>query len=125
MNNTTEKSSIFNEECINHVFNADITNEVFFDLQKRGFNYLFKLKEECISCKDYNIGFEEFDIIEVHTIKTASPGKHHVIYVIKCNRYNIQGIIVTPFENYANTFLNVCLNKILNNEKLRFEYYNN
>jgi hypothetical protein len=35
----------------------------------RGFFHLFKLKDQCISYKDYNITFEEFDILEVHTLE--------------------------------------------------------
>lgn len=125
MNNTKEKPKAFDEKNINHVFDSGITNDVLFDLQQRGFNYLFKLQEKCIYCKGYNIGFDEFDIVEVHSLETKIAAEYHVVYAIDCNKYDIKGIIINPFENYANPFLNICLNKILHNKKIRFEYHNN
>ncbi len=122
--NAAIKKSDYSNEQVYGVFNSLITSVVLSDLQTRGFSHFFKIKKECIVCADYNIGFEEFEIIEVHSLEAESSNEHHVLYAIKCDKYEIKGIIINPFENYANAFLNICINKILHNEKLRFEYYN-
>ena len=93
--------------------------EVLADLQNRGFSYLFKLKDESICCKDYNITFEEFDILEAHSIDAASEEAYFVLYAIKCDKYNIKGVIVNQFETYSNGFSDICINKILNNKEIR------
>ncbi len=109
MNSKTETSPVQNLNAI---------NEVLTDLQNRGFTYLFKLKDACISCKDYNIAFNEFDILEVHSVKTSS-GKNYVLYAIKCDNYDIKGVIINHYETYSHSFTSVCMNKILNNTEIK------
>ena len=110
MNNTAEEPPSRNTIRI---------SEVLVDLQTRGFSYLFKLKDEYISCEDYNIAFEEFDILEAHSFETASAGACYVLYAIKCDKYNIKGVLINQSGIYANVFSNVCISKILNNEETR------
>ena len=114
MNYTIEKPLIRN-------FNG--INQVLTELQTRGFSYLFKLKDECISCKNYSMAFEEFDILEVHSIKTSSAAENYVLYGIKCDKFNIKGIVINSFDTYANSFFINCINKIVNYEQVRFEYH--
>ena len=114
MNDTIEKSLIRNLSGI---------NDVLIDLQTRGFFYLFKLKDECISCKDYSIGFEEFDVLEVHTLETSPAAQNYFLYAIKCDKFNIKGIIINSFDTYANNFFNNCISKLLNYEELKFKYH--
>ena len=114
MNYTIEKPLIRNFNGINHVLT---------DLQTRGFFYLFKLKDECISCENYNMVFEEFDILEVHSIKTSSAAENYVLYGIKCDKFNIKGIVINSFDTYANSFFINCINKIVNYDQVRFEYH--
>ena len=124
MNKSIEKLVVVDNKAIMYVFSSITINKVISDLQSRGFTRLFKQKQECICCDDYNIGFDEFDIVEVHSLETASPNTHHVVYAVKCDKYNIKGILVSAVENYANTFLNIYINKIIHSEKLEFKYYN-
>ena len=96
-------------------------NHILTDLQTRNFLYLFKLKDERIICKNYSIGFEEFDILEVHRIKALSAAESYIIYGIKCDQFNIKGVMIDSFDIYANTFFNRCKTKIFNYEQFRFE----
>lgn len=114
MNYTIEKPLIRNFNGINHVVT---------DLQTRGFFYLFKLRGECISYKNYSMAFEEFDILEVHSIKTSSSAENYVLYGIKSDKFNIKGIVINSFDTYANNFFINCIHKIVNYEQVRFEYY--
>ena len=113
MNNTIEKPLIRNSNGI---------NDVLTDLQARNFFYLFKLKDGCISCKDYSIAFEEFDILEVHRLVTSAV-ENYILYAIKCDKFNIKGVIINSFGIYANNFLNKCISKLLNYEQLKFKYH--
>lgn len=114
MNNTIEKPLIPNLNGI---------NDVLTDLQTRGFFYLFKLKDEYISYKDYNIAFEEFDILEVHTLETLPAAGKYFLFAIKCDKFNIKGIVITSLDTYANNFFNNCISKFLNYEQLVFKYH--
>jgi len=110
MNNTIEKS----EET-----NLVRMSEVLADLQKRGFSYLFELKDDCISCKDFRIAFEEFDILEVHSMENTPGRERYDLYAVKCDKFNIKGVIVNQFGTYSNGFSNICISKILNNTETR------
>jgi hypothetical protein len=114
MNNTIEKPLIPNLNGI---------NDVLTDLQTRGFFYLFKLKDEYISYKDYNIAFEEFDILEVHTLETLPAAGKYFLFAIKCDKFNIKGIVITSLDTYANNFFNNCISKLLNCGQLIFKYH--
>ncbi len=113
MNNTIQKPSIQNLNGI---------NDVLTDLQARNFLYLFKLEDECISCKDYSIAFEEFDILEVHRLVTSAV-ENYILYAIKCDKFNIKGVIINSFDIHENNFFNNCKSKLLNYEQLKFKYY--
>lgn len=104
-------------------YNADNINHVLFGLQKRGFSHIFKLKDECVSSKEYNLNIEELDILEIHRFENAAYELHSVLYVIKCDKYNIKGVIVNHIGNYADIFSGIAIAKILSNEELRYSYY--
>jgi hypothetical protein len=93
------------------------------DLQKRGFSYTFRLKDDRISCNDYQLSFGEFDILEIHRFENADPGEYPVLYAIKCDKYNIKGVIVNVDGIYADVFSRICIGKILHNKEFRYEYY--
>jgi len=93
------------------------------DLRKRGFSYTFHLKDDCIYCNDYQLRFGEFDILEIHRFENADPGEYPVLYAIKCDKYNIKGVIVNALGIYADVFSSICIDKILSNEEFRYEYY--
>lgn len=98
-------------------------NEALSDLQRRGFSYTFRLKDDCIYCNDYQLRFKDFDIMEIHRFENAAPGEYPVLYAIKCDKYNIKGVIVNALGTYADVFSGICIDKILNNEEFRYEYY--
>jgi len=98
-------------------------SKVLSDLQKRGFSYIFELKDDGIYCKDYKIRFMEFDIMEIHRFENADPGEYPVLYAIKCDKYNIKGVILNAVGIYADMFSKICIDKILSNEEFRYEYY--
>ncbi len=113
MNNTIQKP----------LRNLNGINNVLTDLQTRGFFCLFILKDEYISYKDYNIAFEEFDILEVHTLETLPAAKKCFLYAIKSDKFNIKGIVINSLDTYANNFFNNCISKLLNYEQLVFKYH--
>jgi hypothetical protein len=96
-------------------------NHILTDLQTRNFLYLLKLKDERVICKNYNIGFEEFDILEFHRKKTLSAAESYIIYGINFDQFNINGVIINSFDIYVNNFFNKCKTKILNYEQFGFE----
>jgi hypothetical protein len=99
-------------------------NEALFDLRKRGFSYTFRLRDDCIYCNEYELHFEEFDILEIHRFENADPGEYPVLYAIKCGKYNIKGVIVNAPGIYTDdVFSLICIDKIINNEEFRYEYY--
>ena len=108
----------------NRIKRSETTNlirmsEVLADLQKRGFSYLFELKDDCISCEDYSIAFEEFDILEVHSMENISGRERYDLYAVKSDKFNIKGVIVKQFGTYSDGFSNICISKILNNTETR------
>jgi hypothetical protein len=122
MNNTVKKLQVFNEREIKYSQDS-ITGKVLIDLQKRGFSYFFKIGDERIWCEDYNIRFEEFDILEVHSMETTSTEENCILYAIKCDKFNLKGILINQPGIYANVLSGICVTKILNTEKVKLKYY--
>ena len=98
-------------------------SEALSDLRKRGFSYTFKLKDDCIYCNEYQLQFGEFDILEIHRFEHADPGEYPVLYAIKCDKYNLKGVLVNELGIYADAFSRICIDKILGNDEFRYEYY--
>ena len=101
------------------------TNMIITDLQNRGFVYFFNIKEECIYCNDYTIGFEEFDVIEFHSIRNILTGLYDFIYGVKCDKYHIKGMITYLLNLNPHECAITCFDEIINNEKNKFKYYSN
>ena len=99
------------------------TGSILNDLKKRGFFYLFSVNDECIYGEGWNIGFEEFDILEVHSMETASSDGNCILYAIKCDKLNIKGVVINRPGIYANNFFNKCISKLLNYEQLKFRHH--
>jgi len=111
-----------------HAFNLiyshkSTTGKILIDLQKRGFLYLFRVDDACIYFEGWNIGFEEFDILEVHSIETTPLDRNCILYAIECDRLNIKGVVINQPGNYANVFSSICIAKIVNTERIKLEYY--
>jgi hypothetical protein len=105
-----------------HLNNPDI-NKTFSDLQGRGFSCWFKLKDECVSWEDYNIGFEELEVAEFHRFEIEAVGAYNTLYAITCNKYSLKGVIITASETYANAFSNVFIGKIIEYKEFSYRYY--
>ena len=122
MNNIFKESRAFdyNRHSYSH---KSITGSILNDLQKRGFLYLFRVDDECIYGEGWNIGFEEFDILEVHSMETTSSDGNCILYAIKCDKLNIKGVVINQPDIYANNFFNKCISKLLNYEQLKFRHH--
>src|SRR5450432_2443653 len=104
-------------------YNSDNITLVLSGLQKRGFSHIFKLEDECVCSKEYNLNIEELDILEIHRFENAAYELRSVLYVIKCDKYNIKGVIVNPTGNYADIFSDISIDKILSNQELKYGYH--
>ena len=121
MTTTINDGSLIKEEL--KIMRRTIPGKLLIDLQKRGFFYSFKIADKCIWCDDYSIRFDEFDILEVHSMETSSSEKNCILYAIRCDKFNIKGIVIDQPGIYANAFSGICISKILNTEKLKLQYY--
>ena len=97
-------------------------NPALSDLRRRGFSFTFRLKDDCVYCHDYELGFEDFDILEIHRFENPAPDEYPALYAIKCDKYNIKGVIVNVPNIYSDVFSDVCIGKILNTDDFRYEY---
>lgn len=100
-----------------------IMNKILSTLQQRGFYHVFSTGDGSICSKDYNIGFDEFDILEIHSMEITSSGQRCTIYAIECDKFNLKGVIINITGTYANAFPVNSISKVLENENLRYQYY--
>jgi len=85
------------------------------DLDKRGYEYDFKLEPEFIECKaiDLRLMPEEFEIDEFYRFEGLNdPDDSAVIYAISSQVGNLKGVIIDAYGAYAENLAPDLLDKL-------------
>ncbi len=81
-------------------------SEAVNDLIKRGYNFNFNIKWDCIQCVENRINLEphEFEIDQVYRFQEMSDvGDENILFAISSEKYNMKGLLVNAFGTYSET----------------------
>jgi len=84
----------------------DTLSEAVNDLVKRGYDYNFNMKRNCIWCLENGIDLQpdEFEIDEIHRFEgMTDPGDENILFAISSTKHHLKGTLVNAFGVYADT----------------------
>jgi hypothetical protein len=88
------------------MYSYETVTEAVNELQKRGYEHNFNIKDDCIHCdkKGVSLLASEFVIDEVYRFEGDSdPGDEMVVYAISSEQLKIKGVLVNAYGTYSET----------------------
>jgi hypothetical protein len=92
--------------------------EAIIDLQERGYDYDFILKNECILCiqQSEDICPDDFEVTEAYRFDGESRMRdNYIIYAVRSLNHNLNGILMASYSRLTNGLSIHLWSKLANN----------
>jgi hypothetical protein len=75
----------------------DTVSEAVSGLKKRGFEFDFNLRENCLVCHENKFNVDDFEIVETHRFEgNTDPSDEAVVYAIE-SKNGMKGVLVNGY----------------------------